>query len=827
AARAPLSTLGYFIKIKETAELDADGQDARALGQLLVHEMEPVRTKKRPHELESKLYTFVYRTTVLRELADVHRWFPKMLFEILRNQASAPITTKAKLADFTERDAVITGQAVAMLMLVKMHMYNKEARVEWMAAKIKDRALRATFADAVTDNQQEYSEAERKQIEEGLKMEAEVNQSTKMKPIKISTPLLDKAVAVISEDGQHNIVQASAIVRAPLMDVVAYMFCAEQAIKETAELDAAGQDARVLGQLLVHEMEPVRAHKRPQHLESKLYTFVYRTTVLREVADVLPWFPKMMFAVLRNLPSAPRTTQAKLADYTERDALITGRAMRMLMLSNATPDAAVDEWILTFPALQELESAHPFFRPFMDEIVKHLLSTTDFGLKLRVFGGAGLSVFDLISDVYMIVVFLRSEDTRSIAHVNIACVVLSLIVQGVVVYLVNKKRSWRRIAREMLYVVSCIKPGIDAARVAAGNENEDGLATMKPINELSYCKIVEMVLESIPAAIIQTRAFIISEERSTLALVSIATSCCTTGFAAATVWYDYDTSPEKRRTSPKLAGATPDTSRGPFFAMLVMSGALQVLAKSFSSALLIIANANYFLAYTVGDHVLYQLYLVLRRDHRRVEPGTGVALSVVFRFCEKSVADFTSCWLTRNPLTMHNAYFLFNQLTAHASVFVAVHVYVSGGGDQLDEGVLWIGAGSLFAAWALTYVILACMVKPEYRHLFYTTETAVQYIRAEHVGAESDEMKMEVFTYHSVKWAHYEDEVREFTHSNWARWKEEQPAWFTEEVIQRVPDEFIPLAALAELNAAAHGGQRRRSSLGLAESVRLGSISAS
>jgi hypothetical protein len=117
------------------------------------------------------------------------------------------------------------------------------------------------------------------------------------------------------------------------------------------------------------------------------------------------------------------------------------------------------------------------------------------------------------------------------------------------------------------------------------------------------------------------------------------------------------------------------------------------------------------------------------------------------------------------------------------------------------------------------------MVKPEYRYLFYTTETSVQYSRADYVGAETDEVKMFVFTYNEVKWAHYKDEVREFTHANWARWKEEQPSWFTEEVIQRVPDEFIPVSALAELNAAAHGGQRRRSSVGLAESVRRGSIS--
>jgi hypothetical protein len=112
------------------------------------------------------------------------------------------------------------------------------------------------------------------------------------------------------------------------------------------------------------------------------------------------------------------------------------------------------------------------------------------------------------------------------------------------------------------------------------------------------------------------------------------------------------------------------------------------------------------------------------------------------------------------------------------------------------------------------------MVKPEYRYLFYTTETCVQYVRAQFTGAESDEMKMLIFRRNQVKWAHYKDEVRDFTHANWARWKEEQPAWFDAEIIARVPDEYIPVAALAELNAAAHGGQRRRSSLGPVDSVR-------
>jgi hypothetical protein len=97
----------------------------------------------------------------------------------------------------------------------------------------------------------------------------------------------------------------------------------------------------------------------------------------------------------------------------------------------------------------------------------------------------------------------------------------------------------------------------------------------------------------------------------------------------------------------------------------------------------------------------------VRGDHRNWRPGVGVLASVVGRIGEKVVADFTSCWLFLNPLSMHNSYFLFNQLTAHASVFVSLHVYVSGGGDDLDKQMLWVSSGALFGAWAVTYVARA------------------------------------------------------------------------------------------------------------------------
>jgi hypothetical protein len=90
--------------------------------------------------------------------------------------------------------------------------------------------------------------------------------------------------------------------------------------------------------------------------------------------------------------------------------------------------------------------------------------------------------------------------------------------------------------------------------------------------------------------------------------------------------------------------------------MLVVSGALQVASKSVSSALLLIASPIIFLAYTVVDHALYHLYLVVRGDHNYFRPGVGVLFSVGIRSGEKLMADFTSCWWIRQPMSMHSAY---------------------------------------------------------------------------------------------------------------------------------------------------------------------------
>jgi hypothetical protein len=116
AARSPLRVQTYFIHAKPTAQFSRV-VNARELGQLLVHKMEPVRTKQ--HLLEAQLRIFIHRTTVLRELADAHPWIPRLLAQVLCNKPSRSgmKAVSGELAAFTERDASRAGARMGIEIL--------------------------------------------------------------------------------------------------------------------------------------------------------------------------------------------------------------------------------------------------------------------------------------------------------------------------------------------------------------------------------------------------------------------------------------------------------------------------------------------------------------------------------------------------------------------------------------------------------------------------------------------------------------------------------------------------------------------------------------
>ena len=77
------------------------------------------------------------------------------------------------------------------------------------------------------------------------------------------------------------------------------------------------------------------------------------------------------------------------------------------MATNTKQVAAVDEFILNFPALQELDEEFKWFRPMLETMSYRLLEEVPWGLKARVTVGAVTSMTDLLTDVYVTYMFWR------------------------------------------------------------------------------------------------------------------------------------------------------------------------------------------------------------------------------------------------------------------------------------------------------------------------------------------------------------------------------------------------------------------------------------
>ena len=161
----------------------------------------------------------------------------------------------------------------------------------------------------------------------------------------------------------------------------------------------------------------------------------------------------------------------------------------------------------------------------------------------------------MISDIWVIISYFRIGN-KSGAYSLMAMIGSSVSVQLLLVYAQNRKKSKRVILREMMYVVTFLKPGVDAYRVATGHENKD--AMMNPLLELAFGKGTELAFESIPGGLLQAYTFINSPKKTMFFMISILISTLTTGYSSAMVSYDMDVSVANRKEVPLFYGYIKD-----------------------------------------------------------------------------------------------------------------------------------------------------------------------------------------------------------------------------------------------------------------------------
>jgi hypothetical protein len=512
----------------------------------------------------------------------------------------------------------------------------------------------------------------------------------------------------------------------------------------------------------------------------------------------------------------------------------------MVLMSNVSGEAAVDEYIHTFPALTDLDRESRWFRPTMAAIATELMHKVAYGVKVRAGLGASVSILDLVSDTVIILEYVLTGRT-GFAYLMFGMVAANLALQLFLVWLQTqglKENKWRTMMTEMLATVLFLKPGLDAWKVASGAEEKAG-AAMVPLMEMTTSKSLEMVFESIPGFLLQSMAILSAKDRSATAVISLLISAAATGLTATTMFYDVDVDPGMRKRNPIWCGVIPDQGRGVAFATVFTFCTLHVLAKGVATALLFIVNPFYLTIFFAVDYVLYFGYFISRKDvvyYVPMPPVTSVVVSSIVRVLLKIIGDFSGAPALRLPLLLGGSYYIFNLITAQVSVFVAVYLYNTSAVDitvENDDGTEEVVekvnpdtlaklATALVVAWifAMSFFLFR-VVTPSHRHTFWSKVSGRQCVKGDFSEGTTDECRLEIFSCNRMLWeSDIGPQVKEFTHQNWARWERENPSWFTSNLKATVPDEYIPRESLAALGGARR--ERRGSAAGsVRESFRL------
>jgi len=236
------------------------------------------------------------------------------------------------------------------------------------------------------------------------------------------------------------------------------------------------------------------------------------------------------------------------------------------------------------------------------------------GLAKRVTLGALLSIMDMITDVGVINTYQASGNTSE-ANSLIAMILSSLAAQLLLAYVQNHKKSKWVILRESAFVVTFLKPGVDAFRVATGHEDKD--TTFNPLVEMALGKGCELAFESIPGGLLQAYIFINSPEKTTFLLISLLISALTTGFSSALISYDMDVSVANRKEVPLFYGYIKDgnTERGITFVLLILLASLHNFSRTIGTALLLSVSKELTFGIILAELALYHIYKIVRRDY--------------------------------------------------------------------------------------------------------------------------------------------------------------------------------------------------------------------
>jgi hypothetical protein len=353
----------------------------------------------------------------------------------------------------------------------------------------------------------------------------------------------------------------------------------------------------------------------------------------------------------------------------------------------------------------------------------------------------------------------------------------------------------KRVLKEWVPIFLGFKPAVDAYRVATGAKQEVGTA-MEPMLEMTCMKAAEMFAEAIPGVIIQLMAIATSDKDvGTSAWLSVAVSAITTGFASATISYDFDTDPARREVATDFYGYIPAkaSKRTVVFISMLLLSAGMLLIRCTTIVLLGLIGGSWAFLYIGADLGLYLLVKILRGDFWYWIPlGSNLEIvnSIFCRVLAKIIVDFTSMVQFRHPNEVGGAYWLFGFLLTMGSLPVSIYIASPHVGKRAIDIALSV-VKYFIPITTLCFAVFFLNIEKKYWHTFWSILKGKEYGMAFFLAGESDTTKFKVFTRSRHQWVSIEGEIKKWVKLNWAKWEEEKPDWFTDVMKAKVPVEFI------------------------------------
>ena len=480
-----------------------------------------------------------------------------------------------------------------------------------------------------------------------------------------------------------------------------------------------------------------------------------------------------------------------------------GSQLTKAFIDASTAEEAVEKWAGEIPAIREVMGDCAWFESFMASLASQLMPKVRLGVQARVIVGAATSMLDLLTDIYVTLMFRKDDEKQGYFQASLASLTVSLGIQLWFIFLQNKGIGWQRVLTEAFPVLIGFKPALDAYRVATGMEKETG-QDFDPLTEMTTMKGVEMFAEAIPGVIIQLMAIATTspdQEVGMLPWLSVAVSAFTTGFVSATISYDWDTEPGNRLLSPELYGYVPAAKfkRVVVFASMLAISAGMLLIRSMSIVLLGLMGKNWALGYVFADVGLFLIIKASRGDFWHWVPSGGhveIFTSFLNRISVKIITDFTIMIHLRHPQEIGGVCWSFGLALSMVSLPVAINISAWMFG-YWEEGERAIGLARNIVWGILPTVLLSLAVffatiERKYLGTFWSLQTGKGYNQNYFKNGKDDATKAIIFGVSRHYWVGVEGDMKQWVQENWRRWEEEKPKWLTDITKMRIPVTWIP-----------------------------------